>query len=48
MAGPKAAAYDLALIATVHHGFDYGFLAECEDVLDATYRTAGGVRRHTV
>ena len=48
VAGPVPADYDLALVATVHPGFDYGFLADCEDVLDATYRTPGGKRRHTV
>lgn len=46
--GPVAADYDLALIATIHPAFDYGFLDGCEDVLDATYRTPGGKRRHTV
>src|ERR1700759_1105469 len=48
VAGPVAADYDVALIVTVHRGFDYGFLADCGDVLDATYRTPGGRRRHTV
>jgi UDP-N-acetyl-D-glucosamine dehydrogenase len=48
VAGPVAADYDLALVATVHRGFDYRFLADCRDVLDATYRTPGGRRRHTV
>jgi UDP-N-acetyl-D-glucosamine dehydrogenase len=48
VAGPIPAEYDLALVATVHRGFDYGFLADCGDVLDATYRTPGGRRRHTV
>ncbi len=46
--GPVASNYDLALVATVHPRFDYGFLDECADVLDATYRTPGGQRRHTV
>ncbi len=48
VAGPIAADYDLALVVTVHPKFDYGFLDECTDVLDATYRTPGGQRRHTV
>ncbi|MGZ4692923.1 MAG: nucleotide sugar dehydrogenase [Acidimicrobiales bacterium] len=48
VAGPVAADYDLALVATVHPGFDYGFLADCAAVLDATYRTPGGRQRHTV
>jgi nucleotide sugar dehydrogenase len=48
VAGPVAADYDLALVATVHPGFDYTFLADCADVLDATYRTPGGRHRHTV
>jgi nucleotide sugar dehydrogenase len=46
--GPVAADYDLALVATIHPAFDYSFLDGCEDVLDATYRTPGGKRRHTV
>ncbi len=48
VAGPVAADYDLALVATVHRGYDYSFLADCGDVLDATYRTPGGRRRQTV
>lgn len=48
VAGPVAADYDLALVVTVHRGFDYTFLVDCADVLDATYRTPGGRRRHTV
>jgi UDP-N-acetyl-D-glucosamine dehydrogenase len=37
--------YDLTILATVHGGHDYGWLARCEAVLDCTYRTPGGRRR---
>jgi len=37
--------YDLAIVATVHPGFDYGWLRRVPAVLDCTYRTPGGGRR---
>ena len=37
--------YDLAILATVHPGHDYGWLSRCAAVLDCTYRTPGGRRR---
>jgi len=37
--------YDLAIVATVHPGFDYGWLQRVPAVLDCTYRTPGGRRR---
>jgi nucleotide sugar dehydrogenase len=37
--------YDLAIVATVHPGFDYGWLRRVPRVLDCTYRTPGGRRR---
>ena len=37
--------YDLAIVATVHPGFDYGWLRRVPAVLDCTYRTPGGRRR---
>jgi len=37
--------YDLAILATVHGEYDYGWLARCPAVLDCTYRTPGGRRR---
>ncbi len=37
--------YALALVATVHPGYDYGWLARCPAVLDCTYRTLAGRRR---
>jgi UDP-N-acetyl-D-glucosamine dehydrogenase len=37
--------YDLAIVATVHPGYDYGWLHRVPAVLDCTYRTAGGRRR---
>lgn len=45
---PDAERYDLAVVATVHPGYDYQWLAAFGDVLDATYRTPGGHRRHLV
>jgi hypothetical protein len=36
------------LIAVVHPGHPYGFLADAEHVLDATYRTPGGRTRHAL
>jgi UDP-N-acetyl-D-glucosamine dehydrogenase len=37
--------YDLAILATLHPGHDYGWLARCQAVLDCTYRTPLGKRR---
>lgn len=37
--------YDLAIVATIHPGFDYGWLARVPALLDCTYRTPGGRRR---
>lgn len=37
--------YALTIVATVHPGHDYGWLARCPAVLDCTYRTPGGRRR---
>lgn len=37
--------YDLAIVATIHPGFDYGWLARCERVLDCTYTAPGGRTR---
>ena len=34
--------YDLAILATIHPGHDYGWLRRCPLVLDCTYRTHGG------
>lgn len=45
---PRGVDYDLAILATVHPDGDYRWLAEFDDVLDATYRTPGGRRRHLV
>ena len=40
VAQPRPADYDLALVVTVHAGFDYAWLDEMGQVLDCTYRTA--------
>jgi UDP-N-acetyl-D-glucosamine dehydrogenase len=45
---PDPADYDLVVVAVVHPGHPYEFLARAEHVLDATYRTPGGRVRHSV
>jgi nucleotide sugar dehydrogenase len=45
---PDPADYDLVLVAVVHPGQSYEFLAGAEHVLDATYRTPGGRVRHSI
>jgi UDP-N-acetyl-D-mannosaminuronate dehydrogenase len=35
---PEGAAWDLALVHTVHPGHDYAWVADCPIVVDATYR----------
>jgi UDP-N-acetyl-D-mannosaminuronate dehydrogenase len=45
---PYAEDYDLVLVAVVHPGHSYEFLADAEHVLDATYRTPGGKVRHAL
>jgi nucleotide sugar dehydrogenase len=44
-AHPRAGDYDLAVLVTLHDGFDYGWLNEFEHVLDCTYRTPLGAHR---
>ena len=39
--------YALAIVVTVHPGYDYGWLRRVPEVLDCTYRTPGGRRRFT-
>jgi UDP-N-acetyl-D-glucosamine dehydrogenase len=48
IANPRVADYDLVVVAVVHPGHSYGFLADAEHVLDATYRTPGGKVRHAL
>jgi nucleotide sugar dehydrogenase len=48
VAAPRAADYDLAVVAVVHPGHSYEFLADVEHLLDATYKTPGGVVRHAL
>jgi len=38
VAGPHGTDWDLALVHTVHSGHDYGWIADCPMVVDATYR----------
>jgi nucleotide sugar dehydrogenase len=45
---PDTSDYDLVLVAVVHPGNSYEFLADAEHVLDATYTTPGGKVRHTL
>lgn len=45
---PDPADYDLVVVAVVHPGHSYEFLADAEHVLDATYKTLGGKVRHTL
>jgi nucleotide sugar dehydrogenase len=45
---PDARDYDLAVVAVVHPGHSYEFLADTEHVLDATYKTPGGHVRHAL
>ncbi|HEY7830848.1 MAG TPA: nucleotide sugar dehydrogenase [Solirubrobacteraceae bacterium] len=42
----KVGSYDLAILATLHPGHDYGWIARCPAVLDCTYRTPGGKTRY--
>ena len=45
---PDAADYDLVVVAVVHPGQSYAFLADAEHVLDVTYKTPGGKVRHAL
>lgn len=45
---PSAGDWDLAVVGTVHAGGDYAFLDDFPLLLDGTYRTRTGARRHTV
>jgi UDP-N-acetyl-D-glucosamine dehydrogenase len=42
----KVGGYDLAILATLHPGHDYGWIARCPAVLDCTYRTPGAKVRY--
>jgi nucleotide sugar dehydrogenase len=45
---PNPADYDLIVVAVVHPGYSYEFLADAPNVLDATYKTPGGKIRHSL
>ena len=45
---PDPGAYELVVLATIHPRVEYGWLADCERVLDCTYRTPGGRSRHVI
>jgi UDP-N-acetyl-D-glucosamine dehydrogenase len=45
---PDPGEYDLVVAAVVHPGHSYEFLADVEHLLDATYRTPGGLIRHSL
>ena len=38
--------YDLVILALMHPGHDYSWVARCPAVLDCTYRAPGGGRRY--
>jgi UDP-N-acetyl-D-mannosaminuronate dehydrogenase len=48
VSAPDPADYDLVVSAVVHPGHSYEFLADVEHLLDATFRTPGGVVRHSL
>jgi UDP-N-acetyl-D-glucosamine dehydrogenase len=48
VAQPHAEDYDLAVVVTVHTGFDYAWLDGMEQVLDCTYRTAAPAVRELI
>jgi UDP-N-acetyl-D-glucosamine dehydrogenase len=48
VAHPAPADYDLVVVVTVHPDADHGWLPGCARVLDCTYRTHAGQRRHTL
>ena len=41
VAAPAGADWDLAVIHTLHPGFDYTWVPDCPRVLDATYQFDG-------
>ena len=45
---PEAGDYDLVVLATLHPGFDYGWLQDSDSVIDCTYRSQSGRTRHVV
>jgi nucleotide sugar dehydrogenase len=47
-ARPRAQDFDLAVLVTMHDGFDYAWLAEFDHILDCTYRTPLGAQRSLV
>ncbi len=48
VARPHASDYDVAVLVTLHDGFDYSWLGEFEQVLDCTYRTPLGLQRSLI
>ncbi|WP_231379322.1 nucleotide sugar dehydrogenase [Candidatus Solirubrobacter pratensis] len=48
VAAPDPSQYDLVLVAVVHPGHSYEYLADAEHLLDATYKTSGGKVRHAL
>lgn len=48
VAAPDAMDYDVIVVAVVHSGHSYEFLADADQLLDATYRTPGGRVRHAI
>jgi UDP-N-acetyl-D-glucosamine dehydrogenase len=48
VSSPQASDYDLVVLTTLHPGFDYGWLEGSESILDCTYRSQPGRRRHVI
>lgn len=48
VSSPQTSDYDLVVLTTLHPGFDYGWLQGSESVLDCTYRSQSGRRRHVI
>jgi UDP-N-acetyl-D-glucosamine dehydrogenase len=48
VSSPHTSDYDLVVLTTLHHGFNYGWLQGCESVLDCTYRSQSGRTRHVI
>lgn len=45
---PDPDRFDLVIVAGLHEAIDYGWLAQCPDVLDATYQAPGDRPRYLV
>jgi len=48
VSSPDPSDYDLVVVSVVHPGRSYEFLADADQILDATYKTPGGKVRHSL